>query len=388
MSADDCDVIVLGVGAMGSAACYHLAKRGVSVIGLDQFDIPNTLGAHHGNSRVIRIAYQEHADYVPLLQRAYEIWEQAEQEWQQRLLYLTGALYLGMPEDPFVSGSIEVAKAHRLPHEVLNRKQISARFPQFHVPDEFIGFFESRAGLVVPERAVVAFATLAERHGATILANQRVRRWESNTHGVAVQTQHRTYRAKNLVICGGAWSNTLLTHADANGQHIGVELNVTRQILGWVTPKKTEQFSEGKFPTFAISCPDGSIHYGFPLIEEIPGPGLKIAHHWYDRQTTPETINREPEPGDEADFRGAVAKYLPDANGPLAAIRICMYTNSPDLHFIIDHHPNYKNVTIACGFSGHGFKFSAVVGEVLADLTLEAKTRHPIDFLSLKRFQS
>jgi len=366
------DVVVIGVGAMGSAACSSLARRGAGVLGLERFEIPHSFGAHHGHSRLIRLAYYEHPDYVPLLHRAYELWEDLERRCCIRLLYRVGGLYLGHAEDPFVAGSIQSAREYSLAHEVLSRGQIAQAYPQFHLPDSFIGMYEPTSGVLRAASAVRALAEDARTHGAQLRSNEHV----LDITGRRVITNRGEYHARHVILTQGAWAHD-----------VGVELTVTRQVLGWVRPIRPERFSSEVFPCFAISCSDGSAHYGFPLIDGVPPPGLfKIAHHWYDRPTTPDRVNREPEPGDEADFRGALSRYLPEADGPLAQIGICLYTSTPDRHFIIDHHPHDPNTTVACGFSGHGFKFAPVVGEILADLALDGQTDYPIEFLSLQRF--
>lgn len=374
------DVIVVGVGTMGSSACYHLAKRGAAVLGIDQFDVPNRLGAHHGHSRMIRLAYYEHPDYVPLLWRAYELWDRLEQESNRRVFFKTGGLYVGRAADPFVAGSIESAQEHGLPHEVLSRAAIAERYPQFHLPDDFIGLYEPDAGVLVPERVVEINVELAKRHGAEIHANEPVQQFAEGR----VVTQRGEYTADRIIVTTGAWASL--------DEALRPHLTVTRQVMGWVEPKQPEVFTAERFPSFAISCDDGSAHYGFPIIPDVPDPLnergklFKISHHWHDRATTPDTINREPEPTDEDDFRPALRTYLPGADGPLAAIKICTYTNTRDCHFIINRHPKHRNVIVGCGFSGHGFKFASAIGEVLSDLTLDGRTDLAVGFLRLRRF--
>ena len=378
---DRFDVIVVGVGAMGSAACLHLAKRGVRVLGLEQFAIPHSMGSSHGDSRMIRLCYYEHPDYVPLLRRAYELWAELERDAGAKLLHITGGLYMGPPQSEFISGTLRAAREHRLPHEKLDRGQIRERFPQFHVPDDHIGVFEPNAGLLMPERVIGACVELALRHGATIRAQEPVLDWQCDSSAVRVRTTKATYSADRIVFCGGVWSAKLLGE-------IGVPLVVTRQPVGWVWPKRPELFAIGTLPVWGINNPDGSLHYGFPMLPgaESGRPGLKIAHHFHGAPTTPDTINRMPQPEDEADFRPVLQRFLPDADGPLLSMAICMYTVTPDSHFIIDTHPRHERAIIACGFSGHGFKFASVIGEVLADLALHGRTKLPIEFLGLKRF--
>jgi len=370
-------VIVVGVGGMGSAACYHLAKRGARVLGLEQFNIPHELGSSHGFSRMIRSAYYEHADYVPLLRRAWQLWEDLGRESGRPLLHATGGVYIGPGDSGFIHRSADAARRHGLPHQMLDRQQLAAKCPQFFVPDDYVALHETYAGFIEPERAISAHTSLAMQNGAEIHGNEPVTDWSSDDQGVTVRTARDTYRADQLIFCGGAWSDRLV-------RDLGVELVVTRQVLGWVQPKRTRLFDMGSFPVWAIDHLDGTIHYGFPILTD--SPGLKVAHHRAGPRTTPETVVRHTLPGDEDDFRGVLTKFLPDADGPLLSIRICLYTNSPDGHFIIDRLPKHDRVTIACGFSGHGFKFATVVGEVLADLATTGKTDLPITFLGLNRF--
>lgn len=371
------DVIVVGVGAMGSSACYHLARRGARVLGLEQFDIPHARGSSHGFSRMIRTAYYEHPDYVPLLRRAYELWDELEGRSGQKLLHITGGLYLGPARGELISGSLAAAKAHGLEHETLDHAALARRFPQFNVPLEFDGFYEPRAGFLRPEAVVAAQAEVALRLGADLRGHEPVVDWSSNGAGVEVRTPRGAYAADQIIFCGGAWTDRLI-------HDLGVKLAVTRQVMGWVWPRSPDAFRFGRFPVWAIDNPDGSLHYGFPMLGH--NPGLKIAHHAPGHAVDPDTVIRDPVEGDEQSFRPAVARFLPEADGPTLGLRVCLYTNSPDHHFIVDRHPADDRVTLACGFSGHGFKFASVIGEALADLATEGRTALPAQFLGLRRF--
>jgi sarcosine oxidase len=373
------DVIVLGVGAMGSSACHHLARRSVRVLGLEQFDIPHALGSSTGFSRMIRMAYYEHPDYVPLLRRAYELWHEIEADSRQKLLYLTGGLYLGTADSDLIAGSMRSAREHKLPHELLDRRALAERFPQFQTPDDWVAMLEPNAGFLLPEKVVAAYADQAMRHGAELHGREPVVAWSADARGVTVQTPRDTYHAAHLLICGGAWSGRLL-------KDLAIELQVTRQVMGWVWPREPARFALDVLPVWAIGHPDGSLHYGFPMMSD--NPGVKIAHHAPGQPTNPDHVARDPQPGDEATFRSALRQFLPAADGPLLALRTCLYTNSIDHHFILDRHPQHKNVTFACGFSGHGFKFASVIGEVLADLAMVGKTALSIKFLGIDRLKS
>ncbi len=374
------DVIVIGVGAMGAAACHELARRGVRVLGIERFDVPHARGSSHGLSRMIRMCYYEHPDYVPLLRRAYELWKRLQDESGQSLVHVTGGVYISRAGGELVRRSLESARRHGLAHEHLDRGQLTERFPQFQLPDDFEALYEPMAGWLPPEKVVAALAEQALRGGARLHAHEAARAWSADASGATVTTDRAQYRAEKLVFCGGPWTAELL-------RDLGVGLTVTRQVMTWVWPRRPERFECGKLPVWAVGHDDGSLHYGFPISAGDGGVGLKLAHHARGAVTHPDHVAREPQPGDERSVREFVAAHLPDADGPALAQRVCLYTNSPDAHFIIDALPGHGGrVILAAGFSGHGFKFASVVGEILADLATRGVTDLPIEFLSLRRF--
>ena len=283
------DVIVVGVGAMGSSACYHLAKRGARVLGLEQFDIPHARGSSHGQSRMIRMAYYEHPDYVPLLRQAYELWDEIEQVSGQKLLHVTGGLYMGPPDGEGVSGSLGSARQHGLEHELLDRAETARRFPQFTLPEDWSALYEPRAGFLLPERAVAAYAEAALRRGADLRGHEAVIAWRATDAGVGVRTPRGEYEADRLLFCGGSWSSKLMTD-------LGVPLVVTRQVLGWVWPRKPELFELGRLPVWAIERPNG-LYYGFPMMPD--SPGFKLADHGRGTETDPDRVAREVGSADE-----------------------------------------------------------------------------------------
>lgn len=385
---DQFHTIIIGAGgAMGSAAAYHLARRGVRVLGLEQFDVAHTRGSSHGYSRLIRMCYFEHPDYVPLLRRAYELWAELERESGQRLLHVTGGVYLGREDSDTVGGSLRAAVLHGLAHERLGQREIGARFLQFRVPEEYVGLYEPMAGWLAPERAIRAAAGLACRHGAVIHTGERVVEWEAESGGVRVRTEVGEYRAGRLVIAAGAWANRVV-------RDLGVAITPTRQVLGWFKPRSPALFAPGIMPVWAMDEPEsGDMFYGFPMTEHPEDsptgePLLKLARHAKGAVIDPDKDGREPRAEDELDIRPLLSRHMPEADGVLGALRICMYENSPDSHFIVDKHPKLQNVIVAAGFSGHGFKFASVMGEVLADLAMRGETAHPIGFLGLRRFRS
>lgn len=368
---------------MGSSTCYHLARRGQRVLGLDQFPIAHDRGSSHGLSRMIRMCYYEHPDYVPLLRRAYELWGDLERESGECLLHITGGLYMGRPEDEAVAGSLRAAVEHGLPHEMLARADLARRFPQFVVPDEFVGLLEPAAGWLAPERCIAAAARLAVENGATIRTGERVLEWHADSTGVVVRTTAGEYRARSLVIAAGAWANRVVGD-------LGVAITPTRQVLGWFRPRMAHLFAAGVLPVWAMQATaefGGDLFYGFPSSGEGElGEGFKLARHVAGPAVDPDGFDRASRPGDERDIRPFLSRFIPEASGELLGLRICMYENSPDQHFMIDRHPTHQHVIVAAGFSGHGFKFASVVGEVLADLATRGETRHPIGFLGLSRF--
>jgi len=363
---------------MGSMACYHLAQHRVKVLGLEQFDIPNGLGSSSGGSRVIRQLYHEHPDYVALLVRAYELWSELERESGQKLLHVIGGVYMGEPDCDSIAGAIQTAEKNHLAHEVLDHAQMARRFPQFRLPSGYVGLFEPTAGWVAPEKSIAAACHCAMMRGAELHGHEAVLNWTERTDVVVVETPAGTYHADQIIFCGGAWSGELL-------RDLEIELWVSRQVVGWVWPKKPEQFLPGRLPVWSLRRRDGTRLYGFPMNLEIPG--VKVANHDRSVRADARTLCREMQPEDEATFRGALRTLLPDADGPLLSLRICMYTNTADLHCVIGRHPRHARAVVACGFSGHGFKLATVVGSMLADLVVHDRIDLPCDFLSPDRFK-
>ena len=373
------DVIIVGLGGMGSAAAFHCARSGMRVLGLEQFGIPHDQGSSHGYSRMIRMAYYEHPDYVPLLRGAYESWDELGELCGQPVLHRTGGVYMGPADGHVVPGAIRAAQQHALAHEPLVRQEIARRYPMFTVPDGYAGVYEPQAGFLIPELCVSAHVEQALRHGADLRAHEPVVGWSANDRAVTVQTSHGTYSASTLVFCSGTWTGKLL-------RDLGVELVVTRQVLGWVWPNADpERFSLGRFPVWGIEQTDGSLAYGFPT--HAGAPGLKLARHGRGTVTDPDRVPRTVTATDEREVQDILERYLPSAKGPTLTLRTCLYTNSPDGHFIIDRLPGRANVLLAGGFSGHGFKFASIIGRTLADLVRgEARAASAVEFLSLARF--
>jgi sarcosine oxidase len=369
------DVIVVGLGAMGSATAYHLAKRGHRVLGLDAHPRGHKNGSSHGTTRIIREAYFEAPQYVPLVQRAYELWRELEAESGQHLLTITGGLNIGTSDSEFVSGARKSAQLHRLPYEELTNTEVADRFPGFRLPDEIVAIFEPTAGILEPEACVFAHLDLAARHGADIHHSEPVRRWSTEGDGVRVETEQGSYTASRLVLTAGPWASEML--AD-----LGLPLRVQRIVNVHFAPTEPALFAPDRCPVYLMQVPEGD-YYGFPAL---PGEGVKIGRHDIGEVTAPHTIRRDVDPEEIAMLRDVLDRYMPGAAGDVLWTLTCMYTNTPDRHFVLDRHPAYGNVVYGCGFSGHGFKFASAIGEVMADLAMDGATRHDIAFLSAVRF--
>jgi len=391
---DSLDTIVLGVGSLGSAALMHLARRGQRVLGIEQFEIPHVRGSHHGQSRMLRAAYFEHAGYVPLVQRAVELWRELNASPHGQIFYETGGIFLGMLEGELIAGSITAATQHDLPHTLLTAAAVRQRYPALRPTDELVGFFDDGAGYILPERAVQVMTDAAVEAGAQVRMNTRVHAWRADGRGVEVETSAGVFRAGTLVLTAGAWTAGLMADlaADLAGDLAGgpagrakLPLRVSRQVLAWTRPKSKEAAGAlATLPVWGIEAEDGVFSYGFPMFDA--AAGFKSAIHRPGETTDPELASRGPDAADEAEIRAQLARFIPGADGPLVSMATCLYTNTPDGHFIIDRHPDYEQVVMACGTSGHGFKFAPAIGEVLADLAQGATPRVAIEFLRRGRF--
>ncbi len=377
------DVIVIGVGSMGAATCCELASRGAKVLGLEQFSIPHDQGSHAGQSRIIRKAYFEHPDYVPLLERAYENWRALERETSTQVYYPTGLLYAGTPQGVLMAGVAASAAQYQVKVEPWTHQQCKDKYPAFTLPSHYQLLFEPDAGFLTPERAILLYTELAIHYGAEIHANEGVISWQLEKGGVMVRTAKGTYYGRKLMLSSGAWTPQLQP-ALAN------QLKVTRQVIAWVNPVKNKPVALGQFPCWLIDREDGpGMYYGFPQLPagQFGAPiGMKVALHYPGEVVHPDKVNRTVGEEEANSLLHGFQQWLPGVYQRTHALKTCLYTNTPDENFIIDLVPGTEGrVAIAAGFSGHGFKFASVVGEVLADLAQEGGTRLPIGFLSLQR---
>jgi sarcosine oxidase len=369
------DVIVLGLGAMGSAAAFHIAQRGRRVLGLDAYDPGHTWGASHGRTRAIREAHFEAPEYVPLVQRAYTLWRELEAASGRRLLAITGGLSIGPPDSPLVQGVLRSARAHGLAHDYLTPAEMATRFPGFRLTDDLVAVREANAGILEQEACIAAYLELAASHGAAVRHTEPVLRWRADGAGVRVETARGTYTAEQLVVTAGPWAGEVLADLMlplTNWRVVSVHFESTRP----------ELFQVERCPQYFWAVPEG-IYGGFPWL---PCEGLKIGRHDTGEVCTPRSVRRQVESSEVEAVRAVLDRYMPGAAGPVTGVSTCLYTNTPDRHFIVDRHPTHSQMLYACGFSGHGFKFASVMGEVLADLAIDGATRHPIGFLSAGRF--
>ncbi|MDE2571874.1 MAG: N-methyl-L-tryptophan oxidase [bacterium] len=371
------DVVVLGLGAMGSATAAHVAARGGRVLGMERFGPAHALGSSHGKTRVIRQAYYEAPAYVPLLLRAYELWDDLERRSGEQLLLRTGGLMVGAPDSEVVLGSARSAREHDLAHELLDATDIRRRFPALRPRDGECGVYEPNAGALYPERCVLAHLQWAAAAGAELRFGMPVVSWAATADGVQIETKDGTVcEAQTLVVCAGAWLGRFCTSFAAS-------VRAERNVMHWFRPRaNAESFAVGRLPIYLIERAGEPVLYGFP---DISGDGVKVAPHYTGDYTDPDELRRDVAPDEVAAMRERMMGWIPDAAGEHIASVVCMYTNSPDLHFVIGRHPEHANVVVAGGFSGHGFKFSSVIGEILADLAMLQETRHPIDLFAPAR---
>ena len=373
------DVIVLGLGAMGSATAQHLAERGKRVLAIEQFTAPHDKGSSHGGSRMIRQAYFESPDYIPLVLRAYELWRRVERDTGTRLLHITGGLNIGARDGDLAKRTIAASERHSIPFEVLAPREISRRFPVVIPQMDDVAVHETNAGYLFPEECIRAQLALASRAGAELHFEETVLSWSQAEDGVEVLTSKDRYIAGHLVIAAGPWANQALR---------GIfPLRVTRQVMAWIQPTTgVTPFMPERFPVFLCEDIDGGYPgYGFPALDG-PGGGIKVAIHGSDVICTPETVDREIHGADLQQIVDRLKVRMPALDGEVVRAKTCLYTMSPDEHFVIGPHPQFASCSVACGFSGHGFKFAGVVGEILADLAISGSTPHPIGLFSPRRF--
>ncbi|WDI43135.1 N-methyl-L-tryptophan oxidase [Bremerella sp. P1] len=371
-----CDVAVVGIGGVGSAAVASLAKAGANVIGLDRFSPPHIHGSSHGQTRVIRMAYFEHPDYVPLLRQAYRGWSDLEQATRRQLYYPTGVLQIGPESGEVIAGTLHSAQEHQLAIQRFAYDEIASEFPGVVPPEDCIGILERDAGYLLVADCIAAYLDQARQHGATIKTDSPVQSWTRTGDTFELRTDTEVIQAKQLVVCGGAWATQLL--ADLN-----VPMTILRKHLYWYENEAPAYTSESQFPVFLLETPQG-IYYGFPQLDS---EGVKLARH--DGGEPIPAADRQHQQEDAADRQAVeafTAGHLPLLSQNLVRREACMYTVTPDHHFLVGTHPEHEGLHFAAGLSGHGFKFASALGEILCDLAITGQTSSPIEFLSPRRF--
>ena len=369
------DVIILGTGGVGSAATFHLARRGAKVLGLDRFPGGHDKGSSHGETRIIRKAYFEHPNYVPLLHRAYELWGDLEQRAAEKLYHEVGLIEIGPPDGVVVPGVLTSARQHQLRVDELTEQQVVERFPGLAMPAGCGAVFEQNAGYLMVERCVLAHLEQAAKCGAELRTGETILDWQATHRGVIVRTDKNSYSSQTLVITAGAWASDLLAS-------LGIKLRVLRKHLHWYACNDPSYRVDHGCPAFFFETPAGYF-YGFPQIDE---RGVKVADHTGGTEiSAPLVDDKLTEPQDVRRVEQFLRNHLPGVSANPQQHAVCYYTMSPDEHFIVDRHPAHPNVVFAAGLSGHGFKFTSVLGEVLADLASDGATVLPIEFLSCQR---
>ena len=359
------DCIVAGVGAMGGAVAYRLASRGYTVLGFDRFRPPHARGSSHGETRIIREAYFEHPVYVPMVQRAYELWSELAQRSGEVLYQRTGGVMIGAAASELVTGTLRSAREHGLAHQLIGAGEIRERFPALQPADDMVGIVEERAGILFPERCVAVHLKLARDAGADLRFDEPVLNWEADGDGVRVLTPNSECRARYLIATAGAWVRDLIPE-------LAQALAIERQTLYWFeSPVSDELFNPMRCPVHLWQFDGRQFFYGFPDV----GEGVKVARHHHGRIVSIDAVDREATAEEIEDIRGLVRRFMPRADGPLRKSAVCLYTNTPDEHFWIDRHPAHAQVLIVSACSGHGFKFASVIGEIVADLLVEGRSR-------------
>jgi sarcosine oxidase len=371
------DVVVCGLGAMGSAALRELSRRQLRALGIDRFTPGHDRGSSHGATRIIRLAYFEHPSYVPLLRRSYELWRELEGASRRKLVHITGIAEMGPPDGVLVKGVLASVKTHTLRHELLAADELMRRFAAFRLPSEYLAVVQPDGGFLEAEQSIHAMLALAKDAGAEVRSGECIRAIEPRSNGVRIVTDRSAVDAGAAVVAAGPWVRSLLPDLSA-------PLRVTRQAMAWFAPGEPALFAPGRCPVFLVESRHG-IHYGLPPDSE---GRIKVAkHHHYDETVDPDTYDHTVSAADEALIRAALADHVPAANGRRVDAKTCLYTVAPDGDFVLDRLPGFAQVIVTSPCSGHGFKFAPVVGEILAELVATGTTRHDIARFSLERFR-
>lgn len=379
------DVIVLGLGALGSAALHQLAARGARVLGLDERDPPHAEGSSHGASRALRCAFAEPA-YVPLARRALELWRDLEAEAGEPLYRRTGALLIGPADHPALAITRGSAARHGLAHEALDAAEIRRRFPALAPAEGEAGVFEEEGGLLPPERCVIAMLEGAKRRGAAVARGERARSVTRGPGGIRVRTDRGEYAADRLVVTLGPWlpgAARALFAGDEVMASLAARLTVERQVQLWLEPAAPALLRAGPPPP--LSWVSGASPHSWYIMPPFGRAGVKVGRHHGGALVTPDTVNRAASPADEEDARAFLRERAPALGGRLLAAEVGLYTNTPDRNFVLGLHPGDDRVIIAGGGSGHAFKFATAIGEVIMDLVLQGASSRSASIFSVAR---
>jgi sarcosine oxidase len=379
------DFIVVGLGTAGSATCMTLARRGFNVLGIDKYSPPHNMGSHHGVTRSVRRAYMEGTSYVPMAQRAWELWRKLERDSGQKLLVKTGNLTIGPPDSPAVLGFLASAQSYAIPHECLTASEVRKRWPQLSPPKTFVAGLEKEAGIVFPEMSIITFLAEAEKAGADLVMDEPVERWSEDKSTVYVHTARNTYETGRLLISAGAWTNRLL---DLQGR----PLMPKRVPVHWVQAPKDKRLHLGRFPVNFWQVPIKKRFesprtyrefYALPVID--PAAQIKIAFHNELVDCDPVTLIREVLPDEVEKIKAIISHFLPGLRRCAINSEVCMYTMTPDGHFYLGKRPGSSHV-FGVALAGHGFKFAPALGEILADLMMDKSPVVGIELFEPNRF--
>jgi sarcosine oxidase len=371
------DVIVVGLGAMGSASLHALATAGKRVLGIERFAPPHSNGSSHGRTRIIREAYFEHPAYVPIVRRAFDLWRDLERASGKQLYTKTRGLNIGPEDGVLVSGALESAKQFHVPHRVLSAAVIQRNFPGLRPLDDWVGVLEERAGVLFPEQCIATLLAHAMKAGAEIRADDAVLAWKADGRGVQVATSEGIYTAAQLVLSAGAWMPRLVPE-------LAPALTVVRQPIHWFEPTHPDEYSAAKCPVTLWEFGKGHFFYTLPDF----GDGVKAGVHYEGQRVDPDNVNRGTTADEDAQVTDLLRRFMPHAKGHLLDSQVCLYTNTPDLHFVIDMHPSHpQQVAVVSACSGHGFKFSTAIGEIVKDLLAGAKPRYDLSMVRMNRFE-
>lgn len=372
------DVIIVGAGSMGMAAGYYLTESGQTVALVDAFDPPHEAGSHHGKTRLIRHAYGEGSSYVPLVLHAQNLWEELDKKTEERIFAKTGVLNFGLKGSTFLNTVEQSAKKHQLPLQIMSAEEINQYWSGFQLNKGLIGYFESNSGVLFSENAIRTYRILAEKNGADVYTNSHIQSIDTQTDQVTVQLEGEKLTGKKLLITAGKGTNQVTSLLN-----IKLPLTPLRKTFSWLNAAQNSPYKEGVFPGWSYAD-ENSTYYGFPNMD---GTGLKIGRHDGGRPLDdPQELEPfDSYPEDEHEVVDFVRKHF-SKNIELSEGKVCTYTSTPDEDFIIDYLPGYENILVACGFSGHGFKFASGIGDSLAKMLMYKEPAVSLENFRLNRF--